>query len=50
MEGQNSMSIHILWPTSILKGCFALLLNTILGEELIQAHACLKLYLIHLHG
>jgi hypothetical protein len=38
------------WPSSILKGCFALLFNAILGEELIQAHAFLKLDLVHLHG
>jgi hypothetical protein len=38
------------WPASILKDCFALLLNAILGEELIQAHAFLELDSVHLHG
>jgi hypothetical protein len=37
-------------PAGILKGYFTLLLLAISGEELIQAHARLKLYPILLHG
>ena len=50
------MFIATLWapkpfgPAGILKGCFALFLSAILGEELIQAHAWLHLDPIHLHG
>jgi hypothetical protein len=38
------------WPTGILKGCFTLLFLAIFGEELIQAHAGLKLNPVFLHG
>jgi hypothetical protein len=37
-------------PAGILKGCFALLLIAILGEEFIQAHTWLQLNFAHLHG
>jgi hypothetical protein len=48
--GAALWTLESFWPASILKGCFALLFNAIPSEELIQAHAFLKLDLVHLHG